>query len=500
MDEWCAVGGVVSERVVKVPDVGEGVAEAELVEWHVSVGDVVTADQTLADVMTDKATVEIPAPVAGTVTWRAGEPGDVLAVGSELVRIATDAGAGSANGDTAAPEPSTTAPTTTEPATEAANDSDAEGTATPDSGASTSAPSAAPTPAAPSRSASAPPRSTQAPTTRSSGVPGDAALSAPRPLHDVTARPQAAPAVRLRARTAGIDLRFVPGTGPGGRVTHDDLDRYAADTTIGRAVTSGSATVVADDTVDDIKLIGLRKRIAQRMAQANRIPHISYVDEVDLTLLQQLRESLNAEAATAGRPRLTVLPFLVGAIVEAVREHPTFNAHFDDSAGNGTADGMADGTGTLRVHHGVHVGIATQTDNGLLVPVLRHAETLDLFQIAAEIERLATAARDGSATSAELSGSTITITSLGALGGLATTPIINHPEVAIVGVNKLQTRPMWDGSTGAGAEAGRFVPRQMMNLSSSFDHRIVDGWDAAQFVQVIRRRLESPAPLLIGPR
>jgi len=419
----------VTERVVKVPDVGEGIAEAELVEWHVAVGERVEADAPLAEVMTDKATVEIPSPVAGTVTWRAGDPGEVLAVGSELVKISTD------GATPAEPQPS--------------------------SGESESR---KPQPTAPKE-----PDGTDVPRT-----------SAPRPHHDVGARPQAAPAIRLRAREAGVDLRLVPGTGPAGRVTHADLDGYLTDTTTGRA--PARARVAADDTVTDIKLIGLRKRIAQRMAEANaHIPHITYVDEVDLTLLQELRESLNGDATDGGRPKLTILPFLVGAIVEAVGAHPQCNARFDD---------QPDGTGVLHVHSGVHVGIATQTPNGLLVPVVRHAETRDLFECAAEIERLAGAARDGSATADALSGSTITITSLGAFGGIVTTPIINRPEVAIVGVNKLQTKPVWDGAA--------FVPRQVLNLSSSFDHRIIDGWDAAQFVQRIKRRLEAPGELLLS--
>jgi len=431
-----------SERVVKVPDVGEGVAEAELVAWHVAVGDPVEHDQAIAEVMTDKATVEIPSPVRGTIVWRAGEPGDVLAVGSELVRIATGDGP---------------VVPVAEPDAEVEVEAEIE-TATEVEAAPPVEPASAPEP----------------PRVTAPDVGG--------PHHDVAARPQAAPAVRLRAREAGIDLRLVAGTGPAGRVTHGDLDAFVASPNRGDAA-GRSTRPAADDSVTDVKVIGLRKRIAQKMSEANaHIPHITYVDEVDLTLLQQLRASINDEAVP-GRPKLTLLPFLTAAIVEAVRAHPQVNARFDD------ADG---GAGVLHVHHGVHVGIATQTDNGLVVPVVRHAEALDLFEVAAEIERLATAARDGSATSDELSGSTITITSLGALGGLVTTPIINRPEVAIVGVNKLQTRPVWDGAA--------FVPRQMMNLSSSFDHRIVDGWDAAQFVQRIRRRLEAPAPLLMGPR
>jgi 2-oxoisovalerate dehydrogenase E2 component (dihydrolipoyl transacylase) len=236
------------------------------------------------------------------------------------------------------------------------------------------------------------------------------------------------------------------------------------------------AFTTASDEVTETRVIGLRRKIAERLEEsARRIPHIAYVDEVDLTLLQQLRDSINADES---RPKLTLLPFLVRALVAAVAAHPQFNAHFDDDAG------------VLRSFAAVHVGIATQTESGLVVPVVRHAEALDLFAIGAEIERLATAARDGSATAEELSGSTITITSLGALGGLVSTPIINRPEVAIIGVNKLQVRPVWDGHA--------FAPRTMMNLSSSFDHRIIDGWDAARFIQRVRMQLESPAGLLLG--
>jgi 2-oxoisovalerate dehydrogenase E2 component (dihydrolipoyl transacylase) len=308
--------------------------------------------------------------------------------------------------------------------------------------------------------------------------------------------------VRLRAIEAGADLRLVPGTGPGGRITHGDLDSYLH--ALANRPRHGSPAGVtdavrppADDSVAEAPLIGLRKRIAQRMAEANaHIPHITYVDEVDVTLLQELRESINRDTAERARddpdpatppPRLTLLPFVVAALVDAVRAYPQCNARFDDTT-------ATDGTGTLRIHRGVHIGVAAQTPHGLVVPVLRHAETLDLFATAAEIDRLATAARTGAATVAELTGSTITITSLGVLGGLVTTPIVNRPEVAIVGVNKIQVRPVWDGSA--------FQPRSVMNLSSSFDHRIVDGWDAAQFVQHLKRRLEAPAHLLMhqGPR
>jgi 2-oxoisovalerate dehydrogenase E2 component (dihydrolipoyl transacylase) len=250
---------------------------------------------------------------------------------------------------------------------------------------------------------------------------------------------------------------------------HDDLDRLFDD----RATTQAPRR---DDTVTEVPVVGLRRRIAERMTLAtSRIPHITYIDEVDVTDLHRLRATLNA--ARTGTPRLTLLPFLVRAMVRAIEQQPTLNATFDDEAS------------VVRQHAAVHVGIATQTPNGLVVPVVRHAEALDVWACAGEIERLATAARHGAATREELSGSTITITSLGRLGGLATTPIINHPEVAIIGVNKMQVRPVWEGHS--------FSPRTMVNLSSSFDHRIVDGVDAATFVQHIKRLLEEPATMFV---
>jgi 2-oxoisovalerate dehydrogenase E2 component (dihydrolipoyl transacylase) len=286
-------------------------------------------------------------------------------------------------------------------------------------------------------------------------------------------RPVAAPAVRLRAREAGIDLRQLRGSGPAGRITHDDLDAHLA-----RGVDAAPATQNRIKTaVTDVRIVGLRRKIAERMSIANaRIPHISYIEEVDVTALEELRGRLNARAR-AGRPRLTLLPFLMRAIVRAVAEQPNLNAHFDDQEG------------IVHQHAGVHLGIATQTEAGLVVPVVRHAEARDLFDCAAEMIRLTEAARAGTARRDELTGSTLTITSLGAMGGLATTPIINHPEVAIVGVNRIAVRPHWDGTA--------FVPRKMMNLSSSFDHRVIDGLDAAQFVQRLKTQLEAPALIFI---
>jgi 2-oxoisovalerate dehydrogenase E2 component (dihydrolipoyl transacylase) len=280
--------------------------------------------------------------------------------------------------------------------------------------------------------------------------------------------------VRLRAREAGIDLRQVPGTGPAGRITHEDLDTIAArDPRLVR-----SEALQPKSAVEDVKVIGLRRRIAEQMAVAHaRIPHITYVEEVDVTAVEELRETLNRRKRKE-QPRLTLLPFLMRAMVLAVAKQPRLNALFDDEAG------------IIHQHAGVNIGVAVQTSGGLLVPVVRHVESLDLWDCAAEVARLAEAVRTGTGTREELSGSTITITSLGAMGGVVSTPIINHPEVAIVGVNKIMIRPVWGGSG--------FVPRKMMNLSSSFDHRVIDGWDAATFVQHIKMLLETPTLIFMN--
>jgi 2-oxoisovalerate dehydrogenase E2 component (dihydrolipoyl transacylase) len=408
-----------------LPDVGEGIAEAELVEWHVKVGDIVREDAPLGAVMTDKATVEIPSPADGEVLWLAGEVGDVLAIGSDFVRLKVSGAAEKAV--------ETKPPTAT----------------------------------------SALPKED---TSRATLAPEPPTLAPPRkePAHSThTEKPLASPAVRLRAREAGVELRLVRGSGPAGRITHDDLDAYLARGSGGAA----AKRYEAKTSVQDIKIVGLRRRIAEKMAIAStRIPHISYIEEVDVTALEDLRAKLNAEKRSE-RPKLTLLPFLMRAMVRAIAEQPNLNAQFDDEAG------------IVHQHAGVHIGIATQTNRGLTVPVVRHAEARDLWDCAAELTRLAEAARAGTATREELAGSTITITSLGAIGGLATTPIINHPEVAIIGVNKIAIRPHWDGAA--------FVPRKMMNLSSSFDHRIIDGFDAARFVQRIKALLETPAMIFI---
>jgi 2-oxoisovalerate dehydrogenase E2 component (dihydrolipoyl transacylase) len=430
------------EHIIKLPDVGEGVAEAELVEWNVAVGDVVQEDAILASVMTDKAAVEIPSPVAGTVLWLGGDVGESLAVGSPLVRLEV-----SGEGNVAATPPAASRP---EPEVAAAPAEEA-----PEAGDEPKA-RAQPKPAP----AAVPPRP----------APQPATVGAPRREGE---KPLASPAVRQRARDAGIDLRQVRGSGPAGRITHEDLDAFAE----GGPLAGGASGMRPDTSVREIKVIGLRRRIAEKMALSkSRIAHITYVDEIDVTALEELRAQLNRQKLDH-QPKLTVLPFLMRAMVKAIAEQPALNAHFDDEAG------------IIHQHGGVHIGVAAQTPTGLVVPVVRHAEARDVWNCGAELNRLADAAKAGTASREELTGSTITITSLGAMGGLVTTPVINHPEVAIVGVNKIQIRPMWDGS--------QFVPRKMMNLSSSFDHRVIDGWDAAVFVQRIKSLLESPAMIFI---
>jgi 2-oxoisovalerate dehydrogenase E2 component (dihydrolipoyl transacylase) len=436
-----------AEHVIKLPDVGEGVAEAELVEWHVKLGDLVRADTTLAAVMTDKATVEIPSPVDGEIIWLGAEVGDKVAVGSDLVRLKLLGERDTAR--RAQPQPRSAAAAAAE---------------------------AGPLPK--QRVADHVDRGTPAVMSTTSAQ-RPALVAEPRPAPRATARagavrPVASPAVRLRAREAGIDLRQVPGTGPAGRITHEDLDSFAARDP-GVARWHG---LQPKSAVEDVKVVGLRRRIAEQMAVAHaRIPHITYVEEVDVTTLEELRETLNRRKRKE-QPRLTVLPFLMRAMVSAIAEQPQMNALFEDEVG------------VIHQHAGVHIGIATQTPAGLLVPVVRHVESLDLWDCASEVARLAEAARTGTATRDELSGSTITITSLGAMGGVVSTPIINHPEVAIVGVNKITVRPAWNGSS--------FIPRKMMNLSSSFDHRVIDGWDAATFVQHIKTLLETPALIFVS--
>ncbi|MCX2687592.1 dihydrolipoamide acetyltransferase family protein [Pseudomonas sp. DCB_AW] len=424
-------------HVIKMPDIGEGIAQVELVEWFVKVGDVIAEDQVVADVMTDKATVEIPSPVSGKVLALGGQPGEVMAVGSELIRIEVE---GSGNHVDA-------------PQGKPAEAKPAEPVAAP----------VANTP--PARAAVAAPACQAAAT-------ATAAPIVPRQAGD---KPLASPAVRKRALDTGIELRYVHGSGPAGRILHEDLDAFMSkpQTAAGQAP-SGYAKRTDSEQV---QVIGLRRKIAQRMQDAKRrVAHFSYVEEIDVTALEALRQQLNQKHGDS-RGKLTLLPFLVRALVVALRDFPQINATYDDEAQ------------IITRHGAVHVGIATQGDNGLMVPVLRHAEAGSLWGNASEIGRLATAARSNKASREELSGSTITLTSLGALGGIVSTPVVNTPEVAIVGVNRMVERPM--------VIDGQIVIRKMMNLSSSFDHRVVDGMDAALFIQAVRGLLEQPACLFV---
>lgn len=425
------------QHVIRMPDIGEGIAEVELVEWRVAVGDVVTEDQVLVDVMTDKATVEIPSPVAGTVMSLGGKAGEVLAVQAELIRLEVE-GEGNAKA-VAAAAPAAAAPLVTAAAHVAQK---------------AAGPAASPTPAPKKAASSKPP-------------------TAVAPARAPDEKPIASPAVRRRAWDLGIELRFVHGSGPAGRVMHEDLDAYAATRGQPTGQNSSGTSYAERNNEDEIPVVGLRRKIAMKMQEAKRrIPHFSYVEEIDVTELEALRARLNAKFA-AERGKLTLLPFIARAVVLSVRDFPQMNARYDDDNSVVTRYGA------------VHLGVAAQTDAGLMVPVLRHAEAKDVWGMAAEIARLAEAARTNKATRDELMGSTITISSLGPLGGIVTTPVINLPEVAIIGVNRVVERPVM--------MKGAVVARLMMNLSSSFDHRVVDGMDAAQFIQAVRGLLESPA-------
>ncbi len=408
--------------VFKLPDIGEGVVEAEIAAWHVAVGDTVAEDQHLVDVMTEKATVEITSPVAGVVQSITGKAGDRIPVGSDLIVFETDVAAAIEKKPAMAEAKPTPTPTPT--------------------------PTPAPTLVEPAPA----PKAT--------------------PVTSHRGRPLASPAVRLRALEKDIDLSNVPGSGPAGRITHADLDAFIAGG--GRLAVSGGPQ--KRTTVTEVPIIGLRRKIAERMQLAKRnIPHITYVEEVDITALEDLRQHLNAQHAD--RPKLTLLPFLMLALVKALRRVPQANAHYDEAGGK------------LLQYDAVHIGVATQTDAGLKVPVVKHTEALDLWQAAAELARLSAAARDNTAKADELTGSTITISSLGKLGGIVSTPIVNMPEVAIIGVNNAVDRPV--------VRNGQIVIRRMMNLSSSFDHRIIDGADAATLVQEIKGLLEKPAAIFI---
>lgn len=427
-------------HAIKLPDVGEGVAEAEIVEWNVNVGDVVKEDDIIAAVMTDKATVEIPSPVDGKISALYGEIGEIIAVGSVIIELEVEGEGNAKAGDMPAP-------------------------------AKAEAPDPAPAPVAETKPKPKPqpipvPQAAKNPAKPAKAVgftrkPGD--------------KPVASPAVRGKARDLGIDLRYVQGTGPAGRILHDDLDAYVD----GKAApTSGITGLVANTHVEDIKVIGMRRKIAEKMQSAKRnIPHFAYIEEVDVTELESLRTHLNASRKPE-QAKLTILPFLMRALVKALKDYPQMSSRYDDQAG------------IVHQYGAAHIGIAAQTPQGLMVPVVKHAEARDIWDNANEVARLAEAARTGKATLNELTGSTITVTSLGPMGGIASTPVINAPEVAIIGVNKILARPMYNVE-------GMVVPRKMMNLSSSFDHRIIDGFDAASFIQALKAMLENPATLFM---
>ncbi|MEQ8264105.1 dihydrolipoamide acetyltransferase family protein [Pseudohaliea sp.] len=430
-------------HLITMPDVGEGIAEVEITEWQVSEGQEVTEDDVLCVVMTDKAAVEIPSPVDGTVAWLGAPAGTVMAVGAELVALEVE-GPGNVSETGGATAQSTRASSSDEPENR------------PSAPVDTDRAEAATTATAPSTS----PQSSFPDTT--THAPGGN-----------RARPLASPAVRWRAREADVDLRELTGTGPAGRITHEDLDSHLEHGSTRQA----AGRRMPDKRIDEVPVTGLRAEIARRMQSTmQRIPHYSYVEAVDVTELQRLRQRMN-DRTGEGEPRLTLLPFLIRGLVRAIEAYPAINARYDDEHN------------LVQRHGALHAGIATQTDRGLVVTVLRHAEALSLREMASELRRLAEAARAGRATREELTGSTLTLSSLGPYGGIATTPVINAPEVAIIGINKVETRPVWNGQ--------QFAPREMMNLSSSFDHRIIDGWEATQFIHHLKGLLENPAELFL---
>lgn len=426
----------------KMPDIGEGVVEGEVVEWMVAVGDTVKEDDPILSVMTDKATVEIPSPVDGTVTKVVGEAGDILPVGVVCIEFEVD-GAGNASA-------SDDAPAAKEAPAPAAKESKPEPT-----------PEVAPAPT-PAPKAAATPAPAAAPVAR---APGTKAL--------------ASPAVRQRAREANISLDHVAGSGPAGRISHADLDAHIAGGASGasRAAPMGGRARTELNGTEAMKVIGLRRKIADSMiASYSTIPHFSYFEEVDVTALEELRQHLNA-TRPEGAPKLTYLPFIMQALVKALAQRPECNALYDDEAN------------VVTRHEAINLGIATQTDRGLFVPVVKHVEAMDIWQSATEMGRVTGATRDGKAGVEDLTGSTFTITSLGRLGGLGATPIINKPEVGILGVHNAKDRAV--------VRDGAVVIRRMMNLSSSWDHRVVDGHDGATLVQLVKTYLENPATIFM---
>lgn len=413
----------------RLPDIGEGIAEAEIVAWHVKVGERVEEDAQLADMMTDKATVEMESPVSGVIVELAGEVGDLIPIGSTLAVIETDAEVDEKLNVTESEKP-------------------------------------APASAAKEEEANDPaPAKAQTVAERPASIPA----RAPTPTTASADKILASPAVRARARDLGVDLGQVHSDGD--RVRHADLDAYLRYNAGQGYQTPHADRARADET---IKVIGMRRRIAENMAASKRtIPHFTYVEEMDVTALEGMRADLNANRGN--RPKLTMLPFLIVAICRTIPQFPMINARYDDEAG------------VVTRHGAVHLGMATQTDAGLMVPVIRDAQNMNLWQLASAIIRLADAARSGRAKADELSGSTLTITSLGPLGGIATTPVINRPEVAIIGPNKIVERPVFDGDDIRRAK--------LMNLSISCDHRVVDGWDAASYVQAVKKLVETPVLL-----
>jgi len=410
-----------------LPDIGEGIAEAEIVAWHVQVGDKVTEDQPLADMMTDKATVEMESPVSGIVTKIAGDAGDVIAIGAMLVEIELDSVVGNA---------AVSKTKEAEPKSAVVQDED---------------------PLMPE------------PVAMTEAITSPVAPAAEPVVASTSEKITASPAVRQRAKDLGVDLVDVKAAG--GHIRHADLDAFL---TYGSKLGYRPAQMKARRADEAVKVIGMRRRIADNMSASKRhIPHFTYVEEIDVTAVEAMRADLNANRGA--KPKLTLLPMLIVAICKTIPQFPMMNARFDDEAG------------VVTRHGAVHLGMATQTDTGLMVPVIRDAQDLNIWQLATEIARLADAARSGSAKSEELSGSTLTITSLGPLGGIATTPVINRPEVAIIGPNKIVERPMFVGDT--------IEARKLMNLSISCDHRVVDGWDAASYVQALKKLIETPVLL-----
>ncbi|HEY0686477.1 MAG TPA: dihydrolipoamide acetyltransferase family protein [Steroidobacter sp.] len=420
-----------SRHVVKLPDLGEGTTSSEIVAWKVKVGDQIAEDDPMVEMSTDKAVVEMPAPVSGKVVSLGGEPGDQIAVGAELIVLET----GEGNGAGTAAE-------------------------------NTPPPAAAQKPAAQS-----------APSKTAANNGNGAAQPASKP----SGRVMASPATRARAKQSGIDLSTIAGSGRDGRIQRQDLEAAIQERQVGRAAPtpqpSSGGRQEARTGTEEIRILGVRRVSAQRVADSKRnIPHFAYVEEVDLTELERLRKHLNSQLPK-GSPSYTYLPFLAMALVRVVEQFPKVNSRYDAERN------------VLVRYDGVHIGVATQTGDGLKVPVVRHAESLSLKEIAAEIRRVSTAARDGTASRNELQGSTITITSLGKLGGIVSTPIINAPEVAIIGINKAIERPV--------IVNGEVAVRLMMNVSSSFDHRFIDGYDAAEAIQALKEKLEQPATIFI---